>query len=394
VYIRQWDLALSILSALFILTLAYWFSRVMKKFMVGWVLYLVISYLIFTINYFLNSGINGTTIIMSFVSVAMLYATSSSKNHWIWTSLHGLLFSGLLLYELSFGGTLIEQYESEELRFIHTISSYILSLGFLHMIFRLVRRAYEQQRLKTEEQKALLETGKNELEASNKELAKVLSVIAHDVRNPLASIEGFLELSADDALSKDDRKELQDQLLKMVRNTSHMLDDMLNWSQSQMQGQTTQFKKVALWSWLNPTIAHLKDMAHAKGLQLIENYNGRDQLYCDPNLMTVIIRNLMQNAIKFTPRDGRIYFTVEKNKEGLSFCIEDKGIGMDADTQQKLFSEKQTSTDGTNMEKGNGFGLVIVKEFVELHQGSITVVSKVGLGTTFTVQIPMDNSKS
>jgi two-component system sensor histidine kinase/response regulator len=169
---------------------------------------------------------------------------------------------------------------------------------------------------------------------------------------------------------------------------------MLNWSQSQMQGQTTQFKKVALWSWLNPTIAHLKDMAHAKGLQLIENYNGRDQLYCDPNLMTVIIRNLMQNAIKFTPRDGRIYFTVEKNKEGLSFCIEDKGIGMDADTQQKLFSEKQTSTDGTNMEKGNGFGLVIVKEFVELHQGSITVVSKVGLGTTFTVQIPMDNSKS
>jgi two-component system sensor histidine kinase/response regulator len=105
VYIRQWDLALSILSALFILTLAYWFSRVMKKFMVGWVLYLVISYLIFTINYFLNSGINGTTIIMSFVSVAMLYATSSSKNHWIWTSLHGLLFSGLLLYELSFGGT-------------------------------------------------------------------------------------------------------------------------------------------------------------------------------------------------------------------------------------------------------------------------------------------------
>lgn len=386
--IRQWDLVLVVLGTLLVLVLCYWFSRVMGLFKVGWYIFLISSYLLFVFTYFLNSGINGATIILSLMTLAMLFATTDSKAHWFWTLVHGIVFSGLLLYEYYYGREYIVGYETEELRYIDMVLSYLLTLGLFYMVFRLIRQAYEMQRQKVEDQKIELQQSQKELQESYKELTKVLSIIAHDVRNPLASIESYLELARDGAIPEEDRMELKGELLKMVQNTSHMLDDMVNWSKSQIAGNHANFHLVSLGSWLNQTVEHLRGMAKAKGILFKDDYNGQEKVFCDPILMTVVIRNLLQNAVKFTPSGKEISLKVRSSKNAVLFTVSDQGLGISAEKQKNLFNGRTESVPGTQQERGSGFGLLIVKEYVDLHQGSISVESSPGKGSTFAVSIP------
>lgn len=386
--LRDLDLIVAILITQIVLTLSYWLSRVMRLFLVGWILFSITTYALIVSNYFLNAGIDGTTNIVSVLIVAILFATSRSKLHWIWTSTNGLVFSALLFYELNFGKASISAYPNAEARYVDHVFSYLLVLAFMYLIFRLIRRAYEKQQEKVIEQRKDLEGKQVELEKSNTELIKVLSIIAHDVRNPLASIQSFLELSADESLTKDEQKEINASLLHMVQNTSHMLDDMVNWSKIQISGTTTSFSAVSLSSWLNKTVDHLRGIAQAKGVLLSEYYNGRTKLYCDPILMTVIIRNLIQNAVKFTPPGKKVELRVIEEKQEIIFEIEDQGIGIPIENQKRLFSGQASIQSGTQNETGSGFGLMIVKEYVEAHQGSIEVLSKAKEGSLFKIHIP------
>ncbi len=386
--ISQWDLSLVIVITLLALTLSYWLSRVMKKFTLGLILFVVIAYILIIFNYFLNGGINGPTSLISVLILAIFYASSFSGRHWIWTLLHGLIFCGLTYYEFIYDRKYIVDYENSEQRYSDIALTYLFTLAFLFLIFRLIRRAYELQKEKVDEQRKSLEKGKEDLEKSNQELIKVLSIIAHDVRNPLASIESFLELSADGGLLEEERKTINRDLHQMVQHTSHMLDDMVNWSKIQISGQTTNFHSRSLGSWLNKTVDHMKQLAKAKGVLFNADYNGRQKLFCDPILMTVIVRNLIQNAVKFTPPGKTVDLKVIQESKDLVFEIQDEGIGMTEDERSKLFTDKSVAKSGTQQERGSGFGLLIVYEYVQLHGGTISVDSELNEGSRFKVLIP------
>lgn len=388
IYIRQWDIVLIIALSQLLLTLCYWFSRIMRLFRVAWTLFVLTSYAFYVINYFLNSGLNGTTIVMSFITLSMLFAGTESRNHWKWTLIHGLIFGGLISFELIYGRAYFQDYPSEDLRYVDHIAVYLISIGFFYLIFSLIREAYEKQQKMVNDQRIELSKNRDELEKSYTEVTKLISVIAHDVRNPLASIESYLELLQSETLSKEEKKLFEGELLKMVQNTGHMLDDMVHWSKGQIGAQSINFKLVSLGSWLNMTIESLKGMAHAKGVMLLEDYNGQEKIFCDPNMMTVVIRNLIQNAIKFSPAGKQITFKARKLKEVFWFEIQDEGIGIDADKIPNLFSGQTESELGTSAEKGTGFGLMIVKQYVDLHQGRMEVQSIKGQGSTFSLSIP------
>ncbi len=390
--VKLWDLVIVIVITQLVLTLSYWLSRVMGRFHLGWGLFVIISYALLAAIYFLNGGINGSTNIVSFLTLAILFATSQSRNHWLWMLFHAVLFAGLTLYELNYGRSLITPYATEEERYLDAIYSYFLAIAIFFLVFRLVRQAYEKQKAKVEEQRLALEQNKEDLEKSNLELIKVLSIIAHDVRNPLASIQSFLELSADDGLPKNDQQEINTSLQHMVQNTAHMLDDMVNWSKIQISGTTTSFAELSLSSWLNKTIDHLREIAKAKGVILKDQYNGRQKFYCDPILMTVIVRNLIQNAIKFTPAGKIVSLKVYTDKSEIVFEIEDQGMGIPKEDQANLFSGKAAIQKGTQNERGSGFGLMIVKEYVDAHQGKIELKSIEGEGSNFIVRLPLQKA--
>lgn len=389
-YINQWEMVMVIMFTQLVLTLSYWFSRIMGHFRTGWYLFVSISYVLFIANYFLNSGIEGTTTVMSFMTLSILFAVTKSKSHWKWSAVHALIFGSLIIYEQFYGRDLIIPYESSEYRYSDHITMYILTVGFFYLIFSLIKEAYENQQKKLAQQSLLLAENKEELQKSNKDLTKILSILAHDVRNPLASIEGYLELLQANAIPTAERGAFESELLNMVQTTGHMLDDMVHWSKGQLGGYQANFKEQTIGSWLNRTIEHLRGMAHAKGVGIDDDYNGSEKILCDPILMTVVIRNLLQNAIKFTPSGKRIQFKAQKIEGGYWFQIKDEGIGISPENIPNLFSGKAESVLGTKAEQGTGFGLLIVKEYVDLHQGKIEVHSKVGEGSTFTIIIPTE----
>lgn len=387
--INELDLVLLILACQAVLVIFYWCSRIMRKFMIGWLGFSITSYAFFIANYFLNSGLDGTTVVMSFITLAMLFATSDSKHHWLWSTLHAIVFSGLIFYEYKWGNFIVNSYENEAYRFIDNAAMYIISVGFFYLIFNLIRGAYEDQQEQIKEQHKELSLQQTELQKSNTDLTKLLSIIAHDVRNPLASLQGYLELLQLEDLSLEERKEMEKDLLRMVIGTSHMLDDMVHWSKGQLNAeQNTNFKRVSLGSWLNSTVEQIRSMAHAKGLSLTDDYPGMEKVYCDPNLMTVVIRNLLQNAIKFSPKEKLIELKVYRKEKNICFEVIDQGIGIPSEKIPSLFSGKTESSLGTSNELGTGFGLGIVKEYVDLHRGTVEVFSEEGLGSTFKVCIP------
>lgn len=106
-------------------------------------------------------------------------------------------------------------------------------------------------------------------------------------------------------------------------------------------------------------------------------------------MINTIVRNLVSNAIKFTPENGEIRLKAEKDHEKTIIEIIDNGVGMSKENMAKLFKFSTTfSTDGTNSEKGTGLGLILVKEFVDKHKGTINVESEIGKGTKFIIELP------
>lgn len=387
--LAQWDLTMILVGCQIALTLSYWLSRVMNLYVLGFSLFVTVAYTLIGFNYALVGGIDGTSDVISLLVLGIFFASSESRSHWFWAVLHGAVFCGLTYWEYVTDRSAITVYTDEFQRFMDTGLTYIFVLIFMFYIFRLIRRAYEYQKRQVEAQKLKLESNKQELEKSNQELIKVLSIIAHDVRNPLASIQSFLELSADGDLAPKDQKVINQGLQGMVQNTSHMLDDMVNWSKLQISGQATSFHKQGIGSWLNKTVDHMRQMAKAKGVLFNDNYNGRLKLFCDSILMTVIIRNLIQNAVKFTAPGNVVRLDVSKDKTHMLFIVSDEGLGIPEADLAKLFTEKSISKTGTGEERGSGFGLIIVKEYIDLHHGEIEVESTVGKGSRFTVKIPL-----
>lgn len=171
-----------------------------------------------------------------------------------------------------------------------------------------------------------------------------------------------------------------------------MMTNLLSWSKSQLEGVQVNLHPVNIQRLLKDMLKVEGSIANDKGVEL--EYSIDDDIYvmADPNMLLLVIRNLISNAIKFTPAGGMIEVVVEVG-EGCLITITDSGKGIDEIDQEFVFSLKAKSTFGTNNEKGVGLGLILCKEFIELLGGTISFVSIPGEGTSFVVGIPVVQSK-
>jgi len=378
-----------------VLGLSYSLSRFWNNFSLALFLFALVAYSMLVASFFLTEGLNGSTALVSILALCLLYASSESNYHWIWTFIHGLLFLGLAYLDYSLEDGYINNYPSEIDRYIDFTLAYTVVITFMLLTFGLIRRSYERQSLKIEVQRKDLAGAKEELEEANAELIKLLSVLAHDVRNPMASIQSFLELANSGVeLSPDEESELKKGLLSMVQGTSHMLDDLVNYSKQKVDGQMASFAERNLGDWLDQTLDHLKQIAEFKGVHLKTSYNPHDRLYCDSILMTVVVRNLIQNAIKYTAQGKQVDFRVGIHENNFVFVISDEGTGMSEENVSKLFTNSIVSKLGVREERGTGLGLLLVKDYVDAHHGTIDVHSSLGAGTRISVSIPKDKGVS
>ncbi|EAY24248.1 membrane protein, putative [Microscilla marina ATCC 23134] len=240
-----------------------------------------------------------------------------------------------------------------------------------------------------EAQNKVLVTQKDRLEALNSIKAKLFSIISHDLRSPINSIQGVLHLMNSDDLSSQEVKSLSNKLNNQVQITQNLLDNLLYWSKLQMQGINVNYTKVNLFQLAENTL-HLFDTSNSKKLKLHNVVQEDAYAWADANMVALIIRNLIANAVKFTPYGGSITVKVCSNDQDyLKVSINDTGVGIAADNIPLIFDQAaHFSTPGTAQEKGTGLGLMLCQEFVEKNHGKIWVESTLGEGSSFIFTLP------
>jgi signal transduction histidine kinase len=217
-------------------------------------------------------------------------------------------------------------------------------------------------------------------------------VISHDLRNPLTAL-----LASSENLTRDAGK-LQPERIKMfasiIHRTSHKILDQLNelvdWAKEQREKTNFRPQELQLRQSVNESLDLLRENAQQKEIML-ENQVAEDlYIHADVLMFRSILQNLVTNAIKYTPAGGEsVAVTATANDGMIELCIRDRGVGMAAETREMLFGQVSTaSLLGTSKEKGTGLGLLLVKDFVAMHGGTIRVESELNKGTCFLFTMP------
>lgn len=230
-----------------------------------------------------------------------------------------------------------------------------------------------------------------QLQELNATKDKFFSIISHDLKGPLNSLTSFsgLLINYFDSLSKEEIQSLAKDLDKSLKNLFALLENLLEWSRSQTGA--IEFKPAVfdLSELVRENIELLTAQAGTKEIKLVYADAKPVTVLAHKNSITTVIRNLISNAIKFTPVGGTITLSAIRNNEEALVSIADTGVGMSQEVVNKLFRiDAKHSTKGTADEKGTGLGLVLCKDFVEKNNGHIGVESKEGKGSTFFFTLP------
>ena len=223
---------------------------------------------------------------------------------------------------------------------------------------------------------------------------KFVSIIAHDLNNLFDGLMGLSDLLKI-ARDQQDEKEI-DYLIHVLQKTTNqghkLLQNLLEWSRVQSGRIKPQLESLDLESLVKQNMALFT--AHQKNVSLFSSL-AQTQVFADKNMLTTILRNLLSNALKFTPEGGEIKIYSQKKDNEVEISIFDTGVGIKAEDIEKLFKiDVSYSTKGTANEQGNGFGLILCKELVEKMDGTIGVESEEGKGSLFWLRLPLKQFSS
>lgn len=233
----------------------------------------------------------------------------------------------------------------------------------------------------------------NKLKELNATKDKLFSIIAHDLRSPFINIIGLSELLIGD--EKEGHASHSEKYVGLInssaKNTLVLLDNLLNWAKSQTSQLSFNPKKTLLSSLIKEEINTSNPRLLLKNISLNIIEAEEVEVYADENMVKIILRNLISNAIKFTKPEGKINVIVIPGTKQVEISISDYGVGMNEEKIKTLFNIFSNSTSlGTENEKGSGLGLILCKEFVEKNGGKIWVESKVGKGSNFKFTLPLN----
>ncbi len=252
-------------------------------------------------------------------------------------------------------------------------------------------KSYQELLLSYKASEEEIKKKNEELKEANETKDILLSIISHDLRSPfqgLLGISGYL-VDEYDSLDKNEIKELIETLHEALKNQYKFLDDLLNWSRLQSGRLLINRSEFKLYELVEKIGNLFQTNLEGKKILLINNISNNCVINGDEDLIYLLIRNLVSNAIKFTNKNGKIEIKSNLYENKIQIEISDNGIGIKPENIGKIFKiENHFTTRGTNNEKGNGFGLALCKEIVSKHGGEIWLQSEYGKGTTFFFTIP------
>lgn len=256
----------------------------------------------------------------------------------------------------------------------------------LVILFFFYTRIKKNNRL-LQEKNIQINQQKNELEILNQVKDRLFSIISHDLRNPLVTLRTYLSLADDVTLSADRKELFKKTTMQAVMQTCDMLDNLLVWANMQIKNTRVNITPVDVADCVQDVLNTVDAQAKQKQVGIENNIEPSIALG-DHIILTIALRNLLTNAIKYSPSESFIEIRAEKKDQHIHLSIKDEGIGM-APEQLKQLSENQTDTTrGTNNEKGSGLGIFLVKELLQKINGTLLIESEMGKGSCFTIVLP------
>lgn len=260
------------------------------------------------------------------------------------------------------------------------------SIGFNKMIEALREKKLMEEKIKLQFQ---------QLQVLNAEKDKFFSIIAHDLRNPFVAFLGYTDLMVDqfDNFTLEEIRGMAQELKTSANSLYTLLENLLEWSRFQRGLVGIKPESFVLLSKITEVLVPVLESANKKSIKILIDAPQELVIQADVNMFGSTLRNLTTNAVKFTPREGRIIITANLlTDNSVQISINDSGIGMNKSLLDKLFKlNEHTSRPGTDGEPSTGLGLLLCAEFVEKQGGKIWVESEVGKGSTFYFTIPQQS---
>ncbi|NLR78119.1 HAMP domain-containing histidine kinase [Chitinophaga eiseniae] len=253
-------------------------------------------------------------------------------------------------------------------------------------LFFLVIALYFFKHIQTDYQQEI-EKQRQVLQSMNKDKEKLFSIVAHDIRSPLATLESLLDMYLKGQYSREDMGEAAAVLHEKVAQLGGTLDNMLRWSTRSMKGIQTRPQDFLLAPVLTEVLNFFELIIQQKQITVEVQVPVNTTLYADRDQVSVILRNLFSNALKFSYPGGKVAITATQGQERVIIAVTDYGVGMNVQQLKALFTSQPFPTYGTGGERGTGLGLMLCREFVEHNRGIIDVESDPESGTTFTIQL-------
>lgn len=262
---------------------------------------------------------------------------------------------------------------------------------FVLLEVRYLMRMNELQQSDLMDKQVKLDQSVERLKSSLYVRERMMSILAHDVRAPLASIHSFLELLENEALDKEDNKQMIHMLRAQAGNTSRLVDDVVRWAGSQLDTLSYNPAEMSIdeLKGILMSVCRVFEMPYEKK-ELVYIVEGDDQVKfkADRNMLEAILRNLISNAIKFTGENRHIEVNIAAKEKAVYFAVVDNGVGISPENLNKLRNGISFTTTTDSRLKGIGLGNQIVMDFLHKHHAELSVASTEGHGSVFSFELP------
>lgn len=267
--------------------------------------------------------------------------------------------------------------------------SYLVEVGVLvFLIFQVYLLAHHYAESYSNLEKTV-EERTDQLSTANTVKDRLLSVVSHDIKSPLNSLRAILQMYNSGAISKDEFDHFSQHLEDDLNKTTILVENILYWTASQLKGIQLREESFDLYTVVEENVKLFKTIASAKKISLSHSIPKNFIINSDKNIVNLVVRNLLSNALKFTFEGGTIQISTLRSEQDVFINVKDSGTGMDETTLENL-SERETtvSVAGTSNEKGTGLGISLCKEYLSKAGGELLIESAKGMGSKFTIRLP------
>lgn len=306
----------------------------------------------------------------------------------VWAYLLYIACFALLLYVFSVINTKRVKWQNEMLeKEVHEKTKELLAMNEEIMAqneeISVINEEVNRKNIEIEDQAQVLKE-------SNTTKDKLFSIISHDLRGPVNQLREIFNLMEAGYISDDEfKKVLVPDLRERVGYVASLTDNLLHWAKDQMEGIQVKPAAFNLTDVVQENVNLLTANATKKDVNLVNAVTSRHEVFADKDMIRLVLRNLMSNAVKFTPPGGKIEVSVDVDHQHAIVSIQDTGIGLSAEETGMILRKDYFTRYGTAGEKGSGLGLMLCREFIEKNRGALTIESIPGEGSKFSFTIPL-----